>query len=150
MPDLKLSRTFEAPLHIVWEAWTNPLHAKAWFGPRGFTCPVFESDLRPGGEAYYEMEAPDGQRFPNKGVYEDVVVPRLIVERGSVELEPGKTAFESRTRIGFHEHDGTTTMDVEQTYSNVAPGAEGAIAGAPEGWSQMLDKFAEYLSARFR
>jgi uncharacterized protein YndB with AHSA1/START domain len=92
-----MSRTFDAPRSLVWEAWADPAHARAWFGPRCYTCPVHESDLRTGGAVYYEMQAPDGPSFPSRGVYEDVIRPERIVLRDSVEFQPAKTAFEART-----------------------------------------------------
>ncbi len=145
MSDLHMTRTFDAPREIVWELWTNPAHAKQWWGPENFTCPRYESDLRVGGVCYCEMEGPDGSIYPSKGVYEDVAVPQRIVLSGTAEAN-GTVLMKVRTTTQFDEHDGKTTMTVDQDYVSLTPAAEGAREGAPMGWAQMLDKFENYIA----
>ena len=51
MPDLTITRTFNAPRELVSKAWTDSSHGNEWSAPRLFTVTAFESDLRPGGAA---------------------------------------------------------------------------------------------------
>lgn len=144
LPDLHVTRTFDAPRALVWEVWTNPRHAMLWWGPHGFTNPVYESDLRTGGKLLVHMRAPDGTIYPNAGTYEEVVVPERIVTVGTAEMD-GTAIFEVRTTISFEDHGERTTIVVQQEYRAMGPGAEAARVGAQEGWSQMLDRFANHL-----
>jgi uncharacterized protein YndB with AHSA1/START domain len=56
--DVEVTRTFDAPIDRVWQAWADPAEVMKWWGPQGFTCPVAEVDLRPGGRALVAMRAP--------------------------------------------------------------------------------------------
>ncbi len=47
--ELTMTRIFDAPRELVFKAWTNPEHVAQWWGPKGFTNPVCELDVRPGG-----------------------------------------------------------------------------------------------------
>ena len=50
--DLIITRLFDAPRELVWKAWTQPERISPWWGPKGFTSPVFKIDLRVGGELF--------------------------------------------------------------------------------------------------
>jgi uncharacterized protein YndB with AHSA1/START domain len=142
--ELSLTRVLGAPRALVWSVWTEPEHAKQWWGPHGFTTPVYEADLRPGGSLRVHMRAPDGEIFPQEGIFEIVDPPQRLVTVGAVEIA-GSVAFEARTEIRLTESDGKTTVRVLQTYSNLSPAAAGAIEGAPIGWSQQFEKLDTYL-----
>lgn len=143
-PELTISRTFDAPLELVWRVWTQPEHAKQWWGPDGFSAPRFESDLRAGGAVYIEMQAADGTIYPNSGVYEEVIPLERIVFTDVADIDE-VPAFSARTVITFEERDGKTTVTAHQTYWNVTEAGKDAIGGAQEGWTQMLNRFAAYL-----
>ncbi|HEY4438860.1 MAG TPA: SRPBCC domain-containing protein [Candidatus Elarobacter sp.] len=143
--DLVITRTFDAPRSLVWEAWTDPEQAKQWWSPETFTTPVFESDLRVGGRIHIVMRQPDGTTYPDTGVYEEIVPGERLVRYSSIELEPGKVGFEARTAVTFEDDGAGTKVTASQWFFNVAPEAEYAPAGAHEGWRTMLDKLAAYL-----
>jgi len=64
-----LTRAFDAPPTLVWKAWTDPKMMAQWFGPRDFTNPVCELDVRVGGSLRIVMRGPDGNDYPMKGVF---------------------------------------------------------------------------------
>jgi uncharacterized protein YndB with AHSA1/START domain len=66
--ELVLTRVFDAPRELVFKVWTDPKHLARWWGPRGFTNPVCELDLRPGGAILIHMRGPDGTVYPMTGV----------------------------------------------------------------------------------
>lgn len=74
-----ISRVFDAPRVLVFTAWTDPEHMAQWWGPHGFTNPVCEMDVRPGGAHRIVMRGPDGVEYPIKGVYLEVVEPERLV-----------------------------------------------------------------------
>ncbi|GAC1483132.1 MAG: hypothetical protein NVS1B5_01960 [Gemmatimonadaceae bacterium] len=58
---LVIKRTFDAPRDLAWKAWSDPEHAKQWWGPKGFTAPLVEIDGRPRGKSRAHMRSPDGR-----------------------------------------------------------------------------------------
>ena len=58
MDQLKVSRTFDAPLETLWKAWTEPEQFMKWYGPKGFTSPTCEIDLSEGGTSLVEHAIP--------------------------------------------------------------------------------------------
>lgn len=76
--ELILSRTLDAPIDIVWEAWT-PEHIANWWGPDGFTNTITTMDMKPGGTWELSMHGPDGKDYPNKSIFKEVVPMKKIV-----------------------------------------------------------------------
>ncbi len=70
--EIVIDRVFDAPLQLVWEAWSDPKHAQQWCAPHGCTNPVYEHDVRTGGTLRSHMLTPDGSLFHEEGVYEEV------------------------------------------------------------------------------
>jgi uncharacterized protein YndB with AHSA1/START domain len=80
--DVSVTRVFDAPVELVWKAWTDPEYVKQWWGPTGFTCPLAEMDFRVGGVSLVCMRAPKefgGQDLYNTWTY-TVIVPRQRFE----------------------------------------------------------------------
>ncbi len=76
---LKTLATFNAPLAIVWDAWTKPEQIAAWWGPAGFTTTIHEMDFREGGEWRLTMHSAGGQNFPNRSIFKEVIPLKKIV-----------------------------------------------------------------------
>lgn len=70
---LSIERTFNAPLTLVWEAWTKPEHIIHWWGPKGIETKIIEHDFRVGGKWHYEMNMPDGNVFITDGIYSKII-----------------------------------------------------------------------------
>ena len=77
--DLVLERIIEAPREKLYEAWTDPELMKQWFVPKPWSLSRVESDVRAGGASLIVMRSPEGQEFPNKGVYLEVVPGEKLV-----------------------------------------------------------------------
>jgi uncharacterized protein YndB with AHSA1/START domain len=147
IPTLEITRVFDAPLVLVWRVWTEPEHVKHWWGPHGFTTPLYEADLRTGGTMRYHMRAPDGTVYPSEGRFEEVVPHERIVVVGAVEIA-GDVAFTARTEARFSEANGRTTVAIRQTYTNVTPIGRQAIEGAPVGWAQQSERLEAYIRSQ--
>jgi uncharacterized protein YndB with AHSA1/START domain len=136
--ELVITRVFDAPRHLVFEAWTKPEHLTLWWGPKGFTLPICEMEFRAGGRFRLVMRGPDGKDYPFQGAYLEIVEPERIVFQGTIHDDPGHKVW---TTVTFVEDEGKTKVTVYQTYSFVSD----ATHGAPEGWRQTLDRLKEYL-----
>ena len=87
--DFVISRTFDAPRELVWQAFTDPEQMKQWWGPKGFTVIASKMDFRPGGTYHYGMRAPDGSAMWGKFVYREIVPPQRMVLVNSFSDEAG-------------------------------------------------------------
>jgi uncharacterized protein YndB with AHSA1/START domain len=76
--DLVVTRVFDAPIELVWKAWTDPKHLMRWWGPNDFTSPTCEMDFREGGTSLVCMRSPEGQDLYNTWTYRKIVPMQLI------------------------------------------------------------------------
>src|ERR1700722_19507303 len=123
--EVVFSRTFEAPRSLVFKAWTDPKHVAMWWGPEGFTNPVCEMDVRPGGALRIVMRAPDGAEHPMIGVFREVVPPERLVFTNIAVDKAGNPLIDGLTTVTFAEHTGKTKLTVQT-------GAVGLVAAATQ------------------
>jgi uncharacterized protein YndB with AHSA1/START domain len=141
--EIVMTREFDAPRELVWEAYTDARHLPHWFGPNGFTLTMIEIDVRPGGVWRYMMHGPDGTDYPNRQTYQENVRPeRLVYWHGEdVDNDPG--AF--HVTIRFDDLGGRTRVTQRMLF-NTAKQREGVIQiGAVELGHQTLARLAAYL-----
>ena len=87
-----IERSFDAPVDLIWQMWTDPEHFKAWYGPDGATIPVAKMDVRVGGTRLVcmEMQTPDGpMQMWFTGEYREVVENERLVYTESMSDENG-------------------------------------------------------------
>ncbi len=143
--ELVITRIFDAPRELVFKAWTDPRHVAQWWGPKGFTNPVCEMDLRPGGALRIVMRAPDGAEHPMRGVFREVVEPeRLVFTNIAVDAQ-GNTLLEGLTIVTFAEHGGKTKLTLHTSAAGVAAEAAQMLAGMAQGWTESLDRLEDRL-----
>ena len=142
---LTMTRVFDAPREIVFAAWTDPKQVAQWWGPTGFTNPVCELDVRPGGAILIHMRAPDGTIYPMTGVYKEIVPPERIVFTSAALDKDGKAMFENLNTVIFSEHDGKTTVALRVEVLKSSAAAEPYLAGMEMGWKMTLDRFEAHV-----
>src|SRR5215469_4593051 len=104
--EVVLTRVFDAPRHLVFDAFSKPELLKRWFGPRGWSLVVCEVDYRVGGAWHFVLEGPDGARMGMRGVYQEIAPPERSVHTESFDDYPG----ESVVTAVFTEEGGMTTL----------------------------------------
>jgi len=145
--EIVITRTFDAPRELVWEAWTRPEHVAKWWGPKGFTTTIEEFDLRPGGRFKHMMHGPDGTDYPNLSVFREVVPFERIVythgggKQGGIGAHFEATwSFESlgknKTRV-----TGRSIFDTPEDRDFVVK-----EYGAIEGGKQTLERLAQHVA----
>ena len=77
--EIVITRVFDAPRALVFDAWTKPEHVQRWFGPKGFTLTTQEIDIRVGGRWRFTFRGPDGTTWGNRMVFLQVKAPELLV-----------------------------------------------------------------------
>jgi uncharacterized protein YndB with AHSA1/START domain len=147
MQELIITRVFDAPRELVFRAWTDPERLKRWWGPKGFTNPVCEVDVRPGGTIRIHMRAPDGVVYPMTGVFLEVVVPERLVFTSSALDNHGDPMFEILNTVTFAAEGAKTRLTLHASVSKVMGQAAPHLAGMEQGWSMSLDRLAEEVMA---
>jgi uncharacterized protein YndB with AHSA1/START domain len=152
LQDLIITRVFDAPRELVWKAWTEPERVKQWWGPKTYTAPACNIDLRTGGKYLKCMRSPEGLECWTTGVYREIVEPERIAYTNSFADEKGNVV--PATHYGMSvdfplEVEMTVTFDVQKGKAKITLHHAGVPAVMLElaraGWNESFDKLAESL-----
>jgi uncharacterized protein YndB with AHSA1/START domain len=143
--EVSLTRVFDAPPQLVWMAWTDPRHMAQWWGPKGFTNPVCELDVRQGGAIRIHMRAPNGAVHPMTGTFEEIIPPERLVFTAVARDHDGNALLEAHTTVTFEDVGGRTKLTVHARAVEIAPIAPQMLAGMEMGWTQSLERLAELV-----
>jgi uncharacterized protein YndB with AHSA1/START domain len=146
--ELTITRTLDAPRELVFKVWTDPKCVAAWWGPKDFTNPVCELDVRPGGAILIHMRGPDGKVYPMTGVYQEIVEPERIVFTSSALDEEGHPLFEVLTTVTFAEPGRKTKQTLQARVIMRTDKAAPYLAGMEMGWAQSLDRLTAYVATQ--
>jgi uncharacterized protein YndB with AHSA1/START domain len=141
--EIVMTRVFDAPRHLVWDAFTKPELLKRWFGPRGWSMVVCEVDLRVGGGFRFVLHSPDGKDIGMRGVYREIVAPERSVHMESFDDYPG----ESQVTGAFVEQGGQTTLIATVLYPSQEVRDIVIKSGMEHGAAESYDKLAELLTS---
>jgi len=144
--EMLMSRVVMAPRELVWKAWTDPVHLAKWWGPRGFSSPRCELDLRVGGKLRVDMQHPDGTVRPMIGEFLEIVPPERLVFT-AMALDPsGKPFFEATNAVDFRQEGPMTRINVRATVEKIHdPITLRFLTGRDQGWSESLYRLADAL-----
>lgn len=140
--EIYICRVYDAPVAVVWDAWTDTEKVAQWWGPRGFTLTTHSKELRPGGFWNYTMHGPDGTDYPNRTVYHEVTPRRKLV------YDHGATADRAplfRVTVLFSEKDGKTTMEMTMALATAEQAAATRKFVKEAGGNATWDRLAEFL-----
>ncbi len=141
--ELSIIRIFDAPVKVVWDAWTDPKQVVQWWGPRGFTLTTHSKELRPGGIWHYTMHGPDGTDYPNKTLYLEVEkYSRLVYDHGGYDDKPPMF----RVSVLFSEKNGKTKMDMKMILPTPEAAEETRKFIKKAGGDSTWDRLTEYLA----
>lgn len=141
--EIYISRIYDAPVKMVWEAWVDPKQVAKWWGPRGFTLTTRHKDVRPGGSWDYTMHGPDGTDYPNYTIFHEVEkYSRLVYDHGGTKTTP--PLF--RVTVEFKEEKGKTKMEMIMALATKEAADETKKFIKKAGGNATWDRLAEYLS----
>ncbi len=141
--EVGMSRTFNAPLALVWAAYTEPQHVAQWWGQRGSTTIVDKQELRPGGEWRFVQRTAEGEEYGFRGEYREIVPREKLVSTFEFEGMPGHIVVDSAT---FAEQDGKTTVTVISTFASKEDRDGMLQSGMTEGANESWDRLEELLA----
>jgi uncharacterized protein YndB with AHSA1/START domain len=143
--EIAMTRVFDAPRTLVFDAFTTPDLVKRWLlGPPGWSMPVCEIDLRPGGALRYRWRnEADGKEFGLAGTFREILAPERIVH---TELfDEDWTGGETLVTTTFEERGGKTTVTMTVLYASKEARDKVLQTGMTEGVAQGFDRLAELL-----
>lgn len=141
--DVIMTRVFDAPRELVYEAFSNPELLKRWFGPHGWSLETCDVDHRVGGGFRFMLVGPEGHRMGMRGTYLEITPPEKSVHRETFDDYPG----ESIVSAVFTEKNGKTTMTATVTYSSKEVRDAVIASGMEHGAAETYDRLAELLAA---
>ncbi|MFZ3332118.1 MAG: SRPBCC family protein [Candidatus Acidiferrales bacterium] len=145
--EISMTRVFDAPRHLVFEAWTKPELLKRWlYGPEDWRLADCKIDLRPGGPLRFEWRHHNGNHVGFRGVYREIAPPDRLVF--TEVWDEDWTGGETLVTITFAEHAGKTTMMQTVLYSSRDARDAALKTGMEHGAAQSFDRLAEFLAGK--
>lgn len=136
-----IKRTFNAPLSLVWQAWTQAEHIAEWWSPKGIKTKVIQHEFKEGGKWKYAMPMPNGQEFIAEGEYKEIVEFVKIISSANfrpmtegVEIQAWFKADGDKTEFTFHVVHPTEEYKIQQEKM-----------GIMNGWGSVFDRLSELL-----
>lgn len=138
---ITIKRTFNAPIALVWEAWTQSEHIAQWWSPKGIQTKVLEHEFKVGGKWKYSMPMPNGQEFIAEGEYTEIVELEKIVSLANfkpmtegVEIQSLFKVNGDKTDFTFHVIHPTEAYKIQQEKM-----------GIMNGWGTVFDRLGQLL-----
>ena len=141
--EIVLTRVFDAPRDLVFEAMTRPELLKQWFGPHGWNLVVCEVDFRVGGAWRYVLEGPDGATMGMGGEYREIVPGERTVHTEAMDDYPG----DSVVTLVLTEHHGRTTMTGTVLYDSQETRDAVVESGMEHGAAETYDRLADLVKS---
>lgn len=139
---LTIERTLQAPVQLVWKAWTQSEHIAKWWAPKGMELNIISHDFKVGGSWKYAMIMPNGGEFIAEGTYAEIVDLKKIIS--SADFKPMTVGVEIQA---IFEEDGDKTMF---TFHVVHPTEEYCKQqeemGSMNGWGSVFSALEEHLT----
>ncbi len=143
--ELVMTRIFDAPRALVWEAMSRPEHVRRWYGLELMSLAVCEIDLRVGGRWRFVLRAPDGTEHAYSGEYREIRAPERMVYTENYEpLGPG---HEILVTASFDEVDERTRLTSHLLYQSRLDRDAHVQAGMERGANESHDRLARLLGS---
>ena len=157
-----LTRWLDAPRDRVWRAWTDPRELAQWWGPHGFTNPVAEADVRPGGSLRIVMRSPEGEEFPMSGEFLEVDPPARLVFTDDITDEmpaewraridsyrPSRRRGRVRIAVTSRSRSGMAGRYswIRNTFASDEDRDAVMRDGAASGWSESMERLEALVTA---
>lgn len=153
-----ITRVFNAPRKLVYDAWTKTEHMQHWLAPKGFKVEHPKADFRPGGTVHYKMTGPDGNSMWGKAIYKELKTNEKLVyeqffsdEKGGITRHPASATWplSMLTTIIFEDEGNKTKITltwvpVDATAEEAAT-FQGAMDGMKQGWTGSFEQLDAYL-----
>jgi uncharacterized protein YndB with AHSA1/START domain len=144
--ELTITRVFDAPRELVFEAWTNPDHLARWWGPTGFTASSCTVRLTEGGQWRTCIRDGDGSEFWASGIYREIVRPERLAFSFAWDEPDGSRGHDTLVTITFSDRGGKTEMTFHQAIFESVKSRD----GHESGWAETFADLTDYLKETTR
>jgi len=141
---VKIERVFDAPIDLVWEAWTLPEHIKEWWNPKGSDTQIEKHEFKVGGEWKYSMLMSNGQAFIAEGIYTEIIHHEKICSKADfkpmtegVEIQSLFKALGDKTGFTFNVIHPTEAYKIQQEKM-----------GIQNGWGSVFSRLEDFLTIK--
>lgn len=142
--EVVITRVFDAPRKLIFQAWTTPKYVQRWMlGPEGWSMPVCEIDLRPGGEWHFVWRKSDGAEMEMRGTYTEVKPPERLVSTESW----GPEWPETLNSVDLREENGKTTMTMTILYVSKEARDAALKTGMKDGVEMSFERLAQVVAS---
>ncbi|UAB71884.1 SRPBCC domain-containing protein [Vibrio sp. SCSIO 43132] len=155
-----LTREYDAPIQLVFEAWTKVEHLSKWMVPMpGVSCEFTKADIKAGGESLHKMTMPNGFEMWLYSKYLEIVEPHTVVfvqsvsnEQGEILPSPQMPSWpkEMKTTVKLEENGSKTKLQLIWEPVNASSEEVAAFDSSREqhgaGWGSGLESLEKYLS----
>ena len=142
--EVTITRVYDAPARLLFEAYSKPEHIMNWFGPKGWPVTLCEMDFRVGGSFRFAMTGPSGrQNTPFGGEYREIVPNKKIVYDNGFET---KGAGRMLVTVTFNEKDNKTTLTIHTLFESIAMRNSHVSRGFAQGTNSGLDQLGELVA----
>ncbi|MEM7549950.1 MAG: SRPBCC domain-containing protein [Bacteroidota bacterium] len=138
-----IEKVFDAPLELVWKAWTESEHIVKWWAPIGAELKVIEHDFRAGGKWKYTMPMPDGSKFVTEGTYKEIIAFEKIVT--SADFRPMTENVE--LQVSFAKQGDQTKFTFRVVHETVDYRKQQEKMGIYNGWGSAFERLEKVLGA---
>jgi len=158
MKPFVITRTFDAPIDLMFKVWTDPAHLQKWLAPKGTISHFVKADVRTGGSVHYYTQMPDGTKMWGMTEYQEITKPSTLVynqwfsdEKGGVTTHPMSQTWPKlmRTTVKFEPQGNQTKLTLEwiplDATKEELETFEQAMAGMNQGWGGTFEQLDQYL-----
>jgi uncharacterized protein YndB with AHSA1/START domain len=139
---LSIKKTFDAPIDLVWEAWTQPEHIAQWWGPKGMSIQIIYHDFKVGGKWKYVMPMPNGSEFISEGEYSEIIKFQKIIT--SANFRPMTEGVE--IRVLFEKKGEKTDFIFSVVHPTEEYCRQQEKMGFYNGWGSTLNRLEEFVT----
>lgn len=141
---LTLKKVFNAPVNLVWEAWTNSAHVAQWWAPKGMKITITENDFKVGGKWQYTMPMPDGSLFISEGMYLEIEPYKKIVT--TADFKPMTEGVE--LHVEFDEAGDKTNFTFSVVHATEEYCKQQEKMGFYNGWGSAFDRMEAIINSQ--
>lgn len=143
--EIRITREFDAPRELIFDAWTEPDKIGRWWGPNGFTTTTREMSFKIGGNWIFTMHGPDGTDFSNRIAYTEIKRPEILKydHYGHKNGEGDPPHFQAT--VTFEESGEKTKLTMRMLFPTTEARDQSVEFGAVEGGNQTLKRLEKYL-----
>lgn len=139
---VQIKRTLNAPIDLVWEAWTQPEHIIQWWNPKGSDTVIEQHEFKEGGQWKYTMKMPNGKPFIAEGMYTKIIHHQEISSKADFKPMTEGVVIQAL----FNEVGDQTEFIFNIIHPSSAYRIQQEKMGIQNGWGSVFNRLEDFLN----